>query len=103
MVFTKKNACIYSISCIVYQNEKEVNQMNPFILNDKKCPICNKEIDEWTFIGQSLDDSVINKESGGLSFEVEAECPHCGEKIIGLLWLVDIYAESKIDKMAKGL
>ena len=77
--------------------------MNPFILKKKTCSKCGTNIDEWTFIGKCLDDSLINNESGGLSFEIETECLLCKNKIFGLLWLVDIYNESQFEKMGKGL
>ena len=75
--------------------------MNPIIIDDKKCPNCENEISEWNFIGSSLESAVIDKESGAITFEVETKCFMCGERLWGLLWLVEINEESKYDKDEK--
>ena len=77
--------------------------MNPIYRDERTCPSCGNEISEWNFMGSTLDNSLVDNDSGAMTFEVETNCLLCGKKIIGLLWLVEINDESKIEKVEKGL
>ena len=77
--------------------------MNPFIREKKRCPYCNAEISEWNFFGSVLDNAVIDKESGSITFEVKSNCLVCNAEIFSILWLVEINDHSKFSKLEQGL
>jgi len=79
--------------------------MNPYYVdvNEKRCPKCSAEISEWNFMGRSLDNAVIDNESGAITYEVKTNCLSCESDIYGVLWLVEINNYSKFKKLEHGL
>jgi hypothetical protein len=60
--------------------------MDPNILDEKErmCPMCGNQITEWDFMGEPLDNAVIDKESKAITFEVEIKCPLCEIPLYGI-------------------
>lgn len=63
----------------------------------RKCPHCGADIDEYFFAVGKMDKVIRDLDSGAFTFELVTNCIKCGKPIYGVLWLVELRSTSKLN------